>query len=119
MKGAFAKHNRPCRAFLNRRLICVPQYVVVCSRILGFCANDAGMMTVRRGAANQGSGGTAYLWKMKPERSLNRSLSKWLFPGDAPWQRRKKIKSLLLAACIGILLGGLAILIAWSQAVTK
>jgi hypothetical protein len=47
--------------------------------------------------------------------SLIDGLLRKLFPNDAPWQRRKKFKSLLLAGLIGVVLGGLILLFAWLQ----
>lgn len=38
-----------------------------------------------------------------------------LFPGDAPWQRRKKLRNLLLAGLFGALLGGSVLVFAWLQ----
>lgn len=43
------------------------------------------------------------------------SLLRRLFPDEAPWQRRKKLKTLLLAGLIGVILGGVILLFAWLQ----
>ena len=42
-----------------------------------------------------------------------------LFPGDAPWQRRKKLKNLLVACRLGVVLGGLVLVFAWLQSGKK
>lgn len=40
---------------------------------------------------------------------------KRLFPDDAPWQRRKKLKNLLVACLLGVALGALVMVFAWLQ----
>jgi len=52
---------------------------------------------------------------MSKKHSTYDSLTRKFFPNDAPWQRRKKMKMLLLAVTLGVLVGGGIILIAWLQ----
>ena len=52
---------------------------------------------------------------MSKNHSIYDSLTRKFFPNDAPWQRRKKMKMLLLAVTLGVLVGGGIILFAWLQ----
>jgi len=53
------------------------------------------------------------------KQSVIDSFLRRLFPGDAPWQRRKKLKNLLVACFLGVVLGGLVMAFAWLKSGEK
>jgi hypothetical protein len=52
---------------------------------------------------------------MKHDRTWIGALGRKIFPGDAPWQRRKKVRFLLLAILAGLIIGGFIIGMSWMQ----